>query len=79
MAKVKIEITTDLGESIFVERDLSLSSELDSFNKIEQFTLQIRRELFPEIQQELLTKSQADYKKKSRKLQWSALGLDNGD
>ena len=50
MAKVKIEITTDIGETVLVEGDLSLITDLDSFNGIEQFTLQIRRELFPELQ-----------------------------
>ena len=58
MAKVKIEITTDIGETVLVEGDLSLITDLDSFNGIEQFTLQIRRELFPELQKELLTGSQ---------------------
>jgi hypothetical protein len=49
-----------------VEGDLSLITDLDSFNGIEQFTLQIRRELFPELQKELLTGSQESYKKKPR-------------
>ena len=70
MAKVKIEITTDIGETVLVEGDLSLITDLDSFNGIEQFTLQIRRELFPELQKELLTGSQESYKKKPRNFYW---------
>lgn len=69
MARVKIEITTDLGETVVIERVLSTEEDLDSFNKIEQFTLQIRRELFPELQQELLKEAQEGYKKKAKKSQ----------
>lgn len=69
MAIVKIEITTDLGETVVIEGILSTEEDLDSFNKIEQFTLQIRRELFPELQQALLKEAQEGYKKKAKKSQ----------
>lgn len=66
MVKVKIEITNDLGEIVLIERVVTSLEELDSFNKIEQFTLQIRRELFPELQRALLSEAQEGYKKKPR-------------
>ena len=40
---------------------------LDSFDSIEQFTLQIRREMFPTIQKELLKDAQKAHKKKGSK------------
>jgi hypothetical protein len=66
MTKVKIEITNESGETTVVERELTPVSGLATFNDIEQFTLQIRRELFPELQSELLGQSQALYKKKRK-------------
>jgi hypothetical protein len=67
MAKVKIEITNDLGEKVIIERVVTSAEELDSFNNIEQFTLQIRRELFPELQKALLSQAQEGYKKKGKR------------
>lgn len=64
MAKITINITKDNGETVKVERTLSESFSLDSFDAIEQFTLQIRREMFPTIQKELLRDAQKAHKKK---------------
>lgn len=65
MAQVKIEITNSNGGKITIEREVDAEKELDSFNNIEAFTLQIRRELFPAIQRSLLEESQESYKKKT--------------
>ena len=64
MAKITINITKDNGETVKVEKTLPESLSLDSFDAIEQFTLQIRREMFPTIQKELLKDAQKVYKKK---------------
>ena len=64
MAKITINITKDNGETVKVEKTLPESLCLDSFDAIEQFTLQIRREMFPTIQKELLKDAQKVYKKK---------------
>ena len=64
MTRVKIEITNSNGGKITIEREVNAEKELDSFNNIEAFTLQIRRELFPDIQRSLLEESQESYKKK---------------
>jgi hypothetical protein len=68
MAKVSISITDDLGNTTVVERIMPDVSSLDSFNTIEQFTLQVRRELFPELQSKLLSDLQKAHKKKQIKL-----------
>ena len=65
MAKVSISITDDLGNTTVVERLLPNFSSLDSFNAIEQFTLEVRRELFPELQSKLLSELQQAHKKKT--------------
>ena len=64
MAKITISITKDNGETLKVEKTVVESSALESFDAIEQFTLQIRREMFPTLQKQLLAESQAAYKKK---------------
>ena len=64
MAKITINITKDNGETVKVEKTLSETLGLDSFNAIEQFTLQIRREMFPNLQKALLVDAQKAYKKK---------------
>lgn len=65
MAKIKISITQDNGETVEVEKTVVASSALDSFNAIEQFTLQIRRAMFPTLQKELLKDAQSAHKKKT--------------
>ena len=67
MAKITINITKDNGETVKVEKTLPESLVLDSFDSIEQFTLQIRREMFPTIQKELLKDAQKAHKKKGSK------------
>lgn len=65
MAKVSISITDDFGNTTVVERVVADISTLDSFNAIEQFTLQVRRDLFPELQSKLLIDLQKAHKKKT--------------
>ena len=65
MAKITISITQDNGETLKVEKTVVESSALESFDAIEQFTLQIRREMFPTLQKQLLDESQGGYKKKT--------------
>ena len=65
MAKITISITKDNGETLKVEKTVVESSALESFDAIEQFTLQIRREMFPTLQKQLLAESQGVYKKKT--------------
>ena len=65
MAKITISITKDNGETLKVEKTVVESSALESFDAIEQFTLQIRREMFPTLQKQLLAESQGGYKKKT--------------
>lgn len=65
MAKITISITKDNGETLKVEKTVVESSALESFDAIEQFTLQIRREMFPTLQKQLLAESQGAYKKKT--------------
>lgn len=64
MAKITIDITKDNGERVTVEKTLPETYGLDSFDAIEQFTLQIRREMFPTIQKSLLSDAQKSHKKK---------------
>ena len=64
MAKITISITKDNGETLKVEKTVVESSALESFDAIEQFTLQIRRAMFPTLQKQLLAESQAAHKKK---------------
>jgi hypothetical protein len=64
MAKITISITKDNGETTKVEKTIPESAALDSFDAIEQFTLQIRRELFPNLQKKMLIEAQEAYKKK---------------
>lgn len=61
MAKITISITQDNGETLKVEKTVVESSALESFDAIEQFTLQIRREMFPTLQKQLLAESQGAY------------------
>ncbi len=67
MAKITISITQDNGEITQVEKTVVALEGLESFDAIEQFTLQIRRELFPTLQNKLLTAAQVAHKKKSVK------------
>ena len=67
MAKITISITKDNGETLQVEKTMTESLGLESFDAIEQFTLQIRREMFPKIQKELLKEAQEAHKKKRSK------------
>jgi hypothetical protein len=64
MAKITISITKDNGETTRVEKIVTETESLDSFDAIEQFTLQIRREMFPNLQKKLLTEAQDAHKKK---------------
>ena len=63
MARVKITIELDNGDITEIEQDLSCGS-LETFDQIEDFTLSARRALFPKLQEQLLLKSQAAFKKK---------------
>jgi hypothetical protein len=65
MAKVSISITDDSGKTTVIERVMPDVSTLDGFNAIEQFTLRLRRELFPELQSKLLSDLQEAHKKKT--------------
>jgi hypothetical protein len=67
MAKITITITKDNGETTKVEKIVTESAALESFDAIEQFTLQIRRELFPNLQIKLLNEAQEVHKKKKPK------------
>ena len=58
MSKITISITKDNGETTKVEKIVTESSALESFDAIEQFTLQIRGELFPNLQKKLLNEAQ---------------------
>jgi hypothetical protein len=64
MAKITITITKDNGETMKVEKTVVESASLDSFDAIEQFTLQIRREMFPTLQKQLLNDAQEAFIKK---------------
>jgi hypothetical protein len=64
MAKIIISITKDNGETTKVEKTIKESTALDSFDSIEEFTLQIRREMFPNLQKEILREAQEEHKKK---------------
>jgi hypothetical protein len=65
MSKVSISITDDSGKTTVVCCTVPDVSTLDSFNAIEQFTLQLRRELFPALQSKLLENLQEVHKKKT--------------
>lgn len=63
MAHVKIEITLSNGELSIIEKVISDESLL-TFDEIEDFTTQIKREMLPNLQADLLKKSQYNFKKK---------------
>lgn len=63
MAKVEIKITKDDGSTVYVSKDIAEGS-LEDFNSIEDLTLNIRREMFPQVQSDLLKQSQNAFKKK---------------
>lgn len=67
MARITILITKDNGETTKVKKTVSESGGFESFDAIEQFTLQIRREMFPNLQKELLKDAQSAHKKKGLK------------
>jgi hypothetical protein len=63
MAQVKIEITLSTGEKSTIEREIA-DTDLSTFDKIEDFTTRLKRELLPDLQANLLLKSQDSFKKK---------------
>ena len=64
MASVKIEITLSSGEKSLLIKEIPDES-LQTFDQIEDFTTQLKREMLPEIQSDLLLKSQRSFKKKN--------------
>jgi hypothetical protein len=64
MAEVIITIKQENGEEIRIAKEVESSKINTGFNEIEQFTLRIRREIFPMLQGELLKSSQSTHKKK---------------
>jgi hypothetical protein len=65
MATVKIEITLSSGEKSIITKEIS-DDKLQTFDEIEDFTTQLKRSMLPELQADLLQKSQASFKKKNR-------------
>jgi hypothetical protein len=63
MAQIKIEITLSNGEQSIIEKVISDESLL-TFDEIEDFTTKIKREILPDLQADLLKKSQYNFKKK---------------
>lgn len=63
MAHVKIEVTLSNGEKSIVETEVSDESLL-TFDEIEDFTTNIKRKILPDLQADLLQKSQYNFKKK---------------
>jgi hypothetical protein len=63
MARVKITIALDNGDITEIEHELS-SGSLETFDQIEDFTLAARQAMFPQLQEQLLSKSQNAFKKK---------------
>jgi hypothetical protein len=63
MARVKIEITLSSGEQSIIEKEIA-DHLLHTFDDIEEFTTHIKREMLPDIQADLLKKSQSNFKKK---------------
>ena len=63
MAIVKIEITLSTGEKSIITKEIS-DEHLQTFDEIEDFTTQLRREMLPDLQADLLLKSQRSFKKK---------------
>lgn len=66
MAQIKIEITLENGERIFLEKEV-LESDLSDFTGIERFTTELKRSVLPDVQGQLLSQSQHEYKKKRTK------------
>jgi hypothetical protein len=63
MARVKIEITLSNGTQSIIEKEIS-DEKLSTFDEIEDFTTQLKREFLPDLQSDLLSKSQNSFKKK---------------
>lgn len=63
MAIVKIEITLTSGEKSITTKEIS-DEHLQTFDEIEDFTTQLKREMLPDLQADLLLKSQRSFKKK---------------
>ncbi len=63
MARVKIEITLSDGQQSIIEKEVA-DHLLQTFDDIEEFTTQIKREILPDLQADLLKKSQSSFKKK---------------
>lgn len=63
MAIVKIEITLSTGEKSIITKEIS-DEHLQTFDEIEDFTTELKRAILPDLQTDLLLKSQASFKKK---------------
>jgi hypothetical protein len=63
MARVKIEITLSNGQQSIIEKEVA-DQLLHTFDAIEEFTTQIKRAMLPDIQADLLKRSQSNFKKK---------------
>jgi hypothetical protein len=63
MAQVKLEITLSNGTRSIIEKEIS-DEKLSTFDEIEDFTTQLKREFLPDLQSDLLSKSQNSFKKK---------------
>jgi hypothetical protein len=63
MASVKIEITLSTGEKSIIAKEIP-DEELRTFDDIESFTTRMKREMLPDLQADLLLKSQRFFKKK---------------
>lgn len=63
MAQVKLEITLSNGTRSIIEKEIS-DEKLSTFDEIEDFTTQLKREFLPDLQSDLLSKSQSSSKKK---------------
>jgi hypothetical protein len=63
MARIKLEITLSNGTQSIIEKEIS-DEKLSTFDEIEDFTTQLKREFLPDLQSDLLSKSQNSFKKK---------------
>lgn len=63
MARIKLEITLSNGTQSIIEKEIS-DEKLSTFDEIEDFTTQLKREFLPDLQSDLLSKSQTIFKKK---------------
>jgi hypothetical protein len=63
MARIKLEIILSNGTQSIIEKEIS-DEKLSTFDEIEDFTTQLKREFLPDLQSDLLSKSQNSFKKK---------------